>query len=144
MENDKQPVKKFRILDTKWGVWGLIIVAYGLIFLVGFLENKSSTKECDAPGCSNTCEKDEKYCNKHRNYDLHRQGKQNSTSRSLKNTDTAKQKSVDSSKGTVTNNNSGDIYGADRFDNPDDFADEWEDDFDSWEDAYDYWEDVMD
>ena len=59
------------------------------------------------------------------------------------NIETAKQKSVDSSKGTVTNNNSGDIYGADRFDNPDDFADEWEDDFDSWEDAYYYWEDVM-
>ncbi len=35
----------------------------------------------------------------------------------------------------------GDIYGAEEYTNPDDFADDWEDDFDSWEDAYDYWED---
>ena len=53
-------------------------------------------------------------------------------------TSSAKNKKSSSSK-TV-----GDIYGAEKYSNPDDFADDWEDDFDSWEDAYDYWEDECD
>ncbi len=53
-------------------------------------------------------------------------------------TSTARNKKSSSSKAV------GDIYGAEKYSNPDDFADDWEDDFDSWEDAYDYWEDECD
>ena len=36
-----------------------------------------------------------------------------------------------------------DPYDADAYDDPDDFAADWEDEFDSYDDAYDYWEDAM-
>ena len=144
MIDNKQPENKHRILDTGWGVFGLIILAYGIIFLIGYTEHLKSIKECDVPGCSNTCKKDEKYCDEHRHYDLYQQEKLNAISRRIRNMDTTKQKSGSSKKSSGSNYNSGDIYGARSYNNPDDFADEWEDDFDSWEEAYDYWEDVMD
>ncbi len=144
MHDNKQPEKKHGILDTGWGVWGLIILAYGFIFLIGYMEHLDSIKECDVPGCSNTCKKDERYCHEHRHYDLYQQEKLNAISRRLRDMDTAEQKSGSSKKSSVSYYKSGDIYDAERYNNPDDFADEWEDDFDSWEDAYDYWEDVMD
>ena len=141
MENDKQSEKKFRILDTGWGVWGLIILIFGLYFFIGYIEHLNSIKGCDVPGCSNTCKKGDKYCNDHRHYDLYQQEKLNAIKRSLRNSDNKKQKS-DSSKDSYTANYyTGDIYEVEKYNDPDEFADEWEDDFDSWEDAYEYWED---
>jgi hypothetical protein len=140
MKIEKNSGTKFRLLDTEWGVWGLIILAFGLIFFVGYIEHLNSIKECDVLGCNNTCKKGDKYCNEHRHYDLYQQEKINAISRSLRNSDNKKQKSDSSKNSSTTNYYSGDIYGAERYNNPDDFADEWEDDFDSWEDAYDYWE----
>lgn len=143
MEDNKQPENKFRMFNVTWGVCGLIILAFAFIFFVGYMENKSSVKECDVSGCNNTCKKDEKYCQEHRHYDLKQKERLNTISRKLRNMDTSKQESKATKESTISNNNFGDIYDADSYDNPDDFADEWEDDFDSWEDAYDYWEDVM-
>ncbi len=154
MENNKQPEKKVRLLDTAGGVWGLIILLYGIIFLLIYIANVTSVKDCDVPGCTNTCDKDERYCKDHKHHDLYITWNVSTATKGRKNVDTTtrKSKSVNtttksqsgaSKKNNRTNYYTGDIYSAEKYNNPDDFADDWEDDFDSWEDAYDYWEDVM-
>ena len=143
MENNKQPEKKVRLLDTEGGVWGLIILLYGIIFLLIYIANINSVKECDVSGCSNTCDKDERYCKDHKHHDLYITWNVSTNTSERKNVDTTKSQSGVSKKSNRTNYYTGDIYSAEKYNNPDDFADDWEDDFDSWEDAYEYWEDAM-
>ena len=140
--NQNQPQKKHSITDSIWFLWGVIIFIFGFFFLLGYAEHKESIKECDVKGCSNTCKKGEKYCKDHRHYDLYQEEKSNALRRKIEREYSKKEKS--NSKSYGGSYYSGDIYGAQKYNNPDDFADDWEDDFDSWDDAYDYWEDVMD
>lgn len=48
-----------------------------------------------------------------------------------------------SSKSSSSGRKPSDPYDADSYDDPDDFATDWEDEFDSYDEAYDYWEDAM-
>ena len=48
-----------------------------------------------------------------------------------------------SSKSSSSGSKPSDPYDADTYDDPDDFATDWEDEFGSYDEAYDYWEDAI-